>query len=80
MVQSVATGAVVLGDKQHPDVTADFNTTCVVDLGERKEGYGGRDVCVEVKAWADDGKNSSRHAATMATLHSELVAALDEYL
>ena len=65
-VQSVSTGAVVLGDKQHPDVTADFNTTCVVDLGERKEGYGGRDVCVEVKAWADVRATASALGATHA--------------
>ena len=37
-------------------------------------------IVEQVKAWADDGKNSSRHAATMASLHAELVAALDEYL
>jgi hypothetical protein len=54
--QATASGAVVLGDKEHPEVYAIHNEgegSCVVDLVEVGMGAGGHDLCVEHKAWSD---------------------------
>ena len=54
--QAVATGSVVLGDKEQPEVYAIYNEgegSCVVDLAEAGLGHGGADLCVEHKVWGD---------------------------
>ena len=54
--QAVAAGAVVLGDKEQPEVYAIYNEgagSCVVDLAEAGLGHGGADLCVEHKVWGD---------------------------
>ena len=51
--QASASHAVVLGDKEHPEITEIYNTGCVVDLAESLMGKGGPDLCLEVKAYSD---------------------------
>ena len=54
--QAVATGSVVLGDKEQPEVYAIYNEgpdSCVVDLAEAGLGHGGADLCVEHKVWGE---------------------------
>ena len=51
--QASASHAVVLGDKEHPETTEIYNTGCVVDLAESLMGKGGRDLCLEMKAYSD---------------------------
>ena len=49
--QATATHAVVLGDKEQPEVYKIYNDGCVVDLAEEGMGNGGGDLCVEIKAY-----------------------------
>ena len=49
---TVGGGTVVLGDKSHAEVWKLFNDGCCMDIGERGQAAGGRDLVVEVKAWA----------------------------
>ena len=43
----------VLGDKEHPEVTEIYNDGHIVDLAEALMGKGGTDLCLEMKAYAD---------------------------
>ena len=49
--QATATHAVVLGDKEQPEVYKIYKDGCVVDLAEEGMGNGGGDLCVEIKAY-----------------------------
>ena len=49
--QATAVGAVILGDKERPQVYKFYNEGCIVDLAEEGMGRGGGDLCVEIKAW-----------------------------
>ena len=49
--QVTAVSAVVLGDKERPQVYKFYNEGCIVDLAEEGMGRGGGDLCVEIKAW-----------------------------
>ena len=51
--QASASHAVVLGDKEHPEITEIYNTGCAVDLAESLMGKGGSDLCLEMKAYSD---------------------------
>ena len=48
---TVGGGTVVLGDKSHAEVWKLFNDSCCLDIGERGQAAGGRDLVVEVKVW-----------------------------
>ena len=51
--QASATHAVVLGDKEHPELYSVYNEGCVVDLAEEQMGDGGGDFCLENKVYID---------------------------
>ena len=61
--QATAHQAVVLGDKEAPDVYAMYNDGCVVDLAEERMGKGGGDLCVELKVYSSlvDSNASAEH-------------------
>lgn len=63
---TVGGGTVVLGDKSHAEVWKLFNDGCCLDIGERGQAAGGRDLVVEVKAWA------SLHADSTPLPHADL--------
>ena len=48
---TVGGGTVVLGDKSHAEVWKLLNDGCCLDIGERGQAAGGRDLVVEVKVW-----------------------------
>jgi hypothetical protein len=50
--QATATGAVILGDKEKPELYTIYNDGCIVDLAEEGMGKGGGDLCVEVKVYS----------------------------
>ena len=49
--QATANHAVILGDKERPELYELYNVGCVVDLAEEQMGAGGGDLCVELKAY-----------------------------
>ena len=63
MTQATADGAVILGDKEHPEVTEIYNTGCVVDLAEALMGKGGNDLCLEMKAYNDHDEAAKQASA-----------------
>ena len=54
------------GDKEAPDTYRLFNETCCLDIGERGQAPGGRDLIVELKVWAH------LHPATSAPPHRDI--------
>ena len=50
--QATATGAVIMGDKEKPELYTIYNDGCIVDLAEEGMGKGGGDLCVEVKVYS----------------------------
>ena len=48
--QTTATQAVVLGDKEHPDIYEIYNVGCVVDLAEAQMGEGGAISAVRTRS------------------------------
>ena len=50
--EATAPGPVVYGDKELIDMYRLFNETCCLDIGERGQAPGGRDLIVELKVWA----------------------------
>ena len=67
---AVAEGPVVLGDKDAPQATNDFNEGYVCDIGEADAGPGGRGVVTEVKVFTPlkaktgKGKGSAKYGGT----------------
>jgi hypothetical protein len=64
--EATAPCPVIYGDKESPDVYRLFNETCCLDIGERGQAPGGRDLIVEVKAWAH------LHPITSAPPHRDI--------
>ena len=67
MHEATAPGPVVYGDKENADLYKIFNDSCCLDIGERGQAPGGRDLIVEVKAW------THLHPATLGKPHRNVV-------
>ena len=76
--QATATHAVILGDKEKPELYKIYNDGCVVDLAEEGMGKGGGDLCMELKVYsslvpqgASSPSQTSYHGKTHAFGNTE---------